>query len=322
MYKVLEGKRFLVTGGAGFIGSHLTRRLLELGGFVRVIDNLSTGRLGNLESIRSGADEDSLEVVIGDIRDPGILDALADVDYVLHQAALGSAPRSIENPLATHENNVTGTLRVLEAARKAGVKRVVCASSSSVYGGSPGQQSESHAVSPMTPYAASKLAVENYATSYAKSMNLQVACLRYFNVFGPGQDPEGPYAAVVPRFFQAAMAEGPLTLHGDGEQTRDFTYIENVVGANLRALAVVGLPERAVFNVGCGSQLSIHDLARLVRKIAGSTSQITFGPYRAGDPRSSMADLSLSMQWLGYSPIDAITGLQETYSRLHESEIM
>jgi UDP-glucose 4-epimerase len=311
--KQFEGKRCLVTGGAGFIGTHLAQTLLAQGAFVRIVDNLSTGFIDNLRRTCELAEEDKLEVVLGDICDPGLVDSIAhDVDYVLHQAALGSVPRSMEDPLATHENNVTGTLRVLDGARKSDrVRRVVCASSSSVYGGATAQPPT---LIPRSPYAASKACVEKYASAYSAAFGLSVVCLRYFNIFGPYQSPEGDYAAVIPRFFEAALSGRPLIVHGDGKQSRDFTHVDNAVSANLNALTSEEVPGDAVYDVGTGESHRVGTLARWIRDVTGSSSEIKHADARAGDVRRSVASIVTTRKDLGYDPVPFDVGLQRTYS--------
>ncbi len=247
---------FLVTGGAGFIGSNITRALLEAGDTVRVLDNFATGRRDNLSGI-----EGSIALFEEDIRDlEAIRPAFEGADYVLHQAALPSVPRSVKDPVSTTEANVNGTLNVLIAARDAGVKRVVMASSSSVYGSNPElPKHEGMRPLPISPYAASKLADEAYAASFTHVYGLETVCLRYFNVFGPRQDPTSQYAAVVPLFVTLLLRGERPTIFGDGEQSRDFTYVANVIQANIRAATSPGGSGQA-FNIACGSRISLNEL--------------------------------------------------------------
>ena len=289
---------YLVTGGAGFIGSNLVRQLLAQGEAVRVVDNFATGRRENLTDIM--ADIELYEV---DIRDLDSLQpAFAGADYVLHQAALPSVPRSIKDPIASTETNVNGTLNVLLAARDAQVKRVVLASSSSVYGAAVElPKRESMRPLPISPYAASKLADEAYAAAFTHVFGLQTVCLRYFNVFGPRQDPSSQYAAVIPLFVKAMQAGQQPTIFGDGEQSRDFTYVANVVHANLLAATASGAAGQA-FNIACGEQASLNDLVALLNGLLGTSLQPLYLEARAGDVKHSLADISAAREVLGYAP--------------------
>jgi UDP-glucose 4-epimerase len=290
----------LVTGGAGFIGSHLTRRLLDEEVRGRVGDNLATGYRRNRGEVR-----DRVEVVEGDIVDPDVCAAAVNgVDSVYHVAALPSVPRSMADPIGTHQSNVTGTLNLLEAGRRAGVRRFVYSSPSSAYGDTPVMpKSEAAEPLPRSPYAAAKLAGELYTLAYARAGLVEGVALRYFNVFGPRQDPNGPYAAVIPLIFRAAMNETPITIYGDGAQTRDFTYVDNVVDANL--LAGSGEGDRVsghCVNVGAGSRTSLLELVRLAEDVTGRRIQRRHAPERAGDVRDSQAHLERAHAVLGYSP--------------------
>ena len=296
----LHDRRVLVTGGAGFIGSHLVDALIAQGARVRVLDDLSTGRRGNL-----AAAEGRFEMAVGDIRDLAVCrEACEEAELVFHQAALGSVPRSLENPATTIGVNVQGTANVLEAARRGGARRVVYASSSSVYGDSerlPKREGEEGR--PLSPYAASKCMTEQLASVFARSFGLEVVGLRYFNVFGPRQSPEGPYAAVVPAFFREAAAGRPMRIHGDGRQTRDFTYVGDAVRANL--LAAAAPAERVaggVFNVAGGQSVAIAQLAEAIRDLTGSGAGAVHGPERPGDVRHSLADLARAGRELAYEP--------------------
>ena len=289
--------RFLVTGGAGFIGSSLTRTIVERGGEVRVLDNFLTGRGENL------ADLPDVEIIKGDIRDlDGLRVAMKGVERVLHQAAVPSVARSLKDPLLSNEANITGTLNVLIAARDAGVPRVVFASSSSVYGDTPTMPKvETMTPSPLSPYAVTKLTGEHYLKVFHRLYGLETVALRYFNVFGPRQDPTSDYAAVIPLFINK-MARGEVPhIHGDGSQSRDFTYIENVVQANLRAAEAPGVGGE-VFNVACGQRYTLLDLVASLNKILGTNIQPTFGDPRPGDVKHSLADISKARELLGYEP--------------------
>jgi nucleoside-diphosphate-sugar epimerase len=286
---------YLVTGGAGFIGSHIVDELVRRGEHVRVLDNLSTGKRENLAS--------AAEFLEGDIRDSEAMHrAMIGVDYVLHQAALPSVPRSIASPLTTNEVNVTGTLNVLLAAREAKVKRLVFASSSSVYGNSATlPKHENMPTNPVSPYAVSKLAGEYYCRAFYQVYGLPTVALRYFNVFGPRQDPTSQYSAVVPKFITALSRGEKPTIYGDGLQSRDFTYVANVVLANLLACErneAVG----QVMNVACGQQHTLLDLHRELAEMTGRMASPTFAPARSGDVKHSMASIVRAQQVLEYAP--------------------
>lgn len=303
----------LVTGGCGFIGSHLARTLLARGDRVRVLDSLVSGDRTNL-----GADLSRVELFAGDLNDlPVLTRAVKDVDLVFHQAALASVPRSIEDPLATHAACTTGTLNLLHTARQAGVKRVVYAASSSAYGNQPTPlKSEQDLPSPLSPYAAAKLAAEHYCHAFFHSYGLETVCLRYFNVFGPRQDPNGPYAAVVPLFARKLLAGEAPTIYGDGLQTRDFTYIDNVVQANLLAASVPAAAGLA-FNVGSGQATSLLDMLAQLQQILGTNLPPIFAPARTGDVRDSLADISRAREVLGYRPsVDLSEGLRRTVAAM------
>lgn len=306
---------FLVTGGAGFIGSNIVEELLKRGERVRVLDNLSTGKRDNLAFVEGlQSPSASYEFMEGDIRH---LDtcrrACHGIDYVLHQAALCSVPRSINDPLVSNEVNVCGTLTVLMAAREAGVKRVVHASSSSVYGNSEIlPKTESQAPSPVSPYAVSKLAGECYCQVFTKVFDLETVILRYFNVFGPRQDPSSQYAAVVPRFIQLALDSKPLEIHGDGLQSRDFTYVRNVVDANLQAAEA---PDAIghVINIACGQTSSVLQIADAIASTLGKKLEYHHTPARTGDVRDSLADISKAQRLLGYEThVGVLDGLRKT----------
>jgi len=304
-----------VTGGAGFIGSHVVERLVALGYTVRVVDNLRTGDTANL----AGLDVE-IEFLQGDLSDPAVCRrAVAEIDVVFHLAALPSVPRSLQDPWASHTANVNATLRLLEACRAAKVKRIVCSSSSSVYGDTPVlPKTESAEPLPRSPYAASKLAGEQYVLAFARAGLIEGVALRYFNVFGPRQSPHSAYAAVVPAFLLAALEQREAKLFGDGTQTRDFTYVDNVVDANL--LAATGPGETvsgSVVNVGAGAQTSLLDLIELVKQITGRRLAYRRLPVREGDVHDSLASLERAERLLGYRPLISLAeGLRRTWSWL------
>ncbi len=296
-------KNILVTGGAGFIGSNFVEYLLLNGAKkVRVLDNLSNGFHRNIENFLSNP---AFEFIEGDITDKETCArACEGINLVSHQAALGSVPRSIQNPIATHEVNVTAFLNMLVAARDAGVNRFVYASSSSVYGDSTASpKKESNHGNPLSPYAVSKLSNELYAFVFAIHYKMPLIGLRYFNVFGPRQDPNGPYAAVIPLFMNAQLFDTDAVIYGDGEQTRDFTFVENAVQANVRALFAED--EQAlnkVYNVAVSESISVNQLYSLIAGITGSTKLPRYMPERKGDVKNSLADLSMAKKLLHYDP--------------------
>ena len=300
--------RYLVTGGAGFIGSSLTRTIVERGGEVRVLDSFLTGREENL------ADLPDVEVVRGDVRDlDGLRVAMKGVERVLHQAAVPSVPRSLKDPILSDQVNVGGTLNVLIAARDAGVQRVVFASSSSVYGDAPTlPKVETMLPSPLSPYAVTKLTGEHYLKVFHHLYGLETVALRYFNVFGPRQDPTSDYAAVIPLFVSLMSRGQAPTIHGDGTQSRDFTYIDDVVRANLRACEAPGVGGE-VFNVACGRRYTLLDLVAALNTILGTSLEPTFGPRREGDVMHSLADIEKARRLLGYEPSTTFEeGLERT----------
>lgn len=289
-------KTYLVTGGAGFIGSHIVEALVKQGAHVRVLDNFSTGKRENIQLLNK-----KIELIEGDIRNRDTASkAVTGVDYVLHQAALGSVPRSIENPLETNEVNVTGTLNLLAHAKSAGVKRFVLASSSSVYGDTPTlPKHENMPLQPLSPYATSKLAAESYALNFYHIYHLPVVCLRYFNVFGPRQDPDSQYAAVIPRFIEAFSKNNCAVVYGDGEQTRDFTYVENVVRANLSACTCEAAIGKAI-NIACGTRHSLNELLQSLQDIFKKKIEVSYMKPKPGDVRDSLAATERARDLLGY----------------------
>lgn len=300
--------KYIITGGAGFIGSNLARTLSQ-GHEVTIIDNLSTGRMENIQDL---VDRGDVTFVNGDINDTSLLqDLFQDADGIFHQAALPSVQRSVKNPMATHEANVTGTLNVLLAARDAGVRKVVMASSSSVYGNTPTlPKHEGMIPHPLSPYAVSKIADEYYASVFSDLFGLQTVCLRYFNVFGPHQDPNSQYAAVIPNFVKRILNDQPPVIYGDGKQTRDFTYIKNVVQANIRAMES---DAQGVFNIACGERIDLLELASTIMEVVGKNLAPVHEAPRPGDVRDSLADISRAREAFGYAPeYDLKTGLMET----------
>ena len=300
---------YLVTGGAGFVGSYLVRFLLERGESVRVLDNFSTGKRENLTEVAS-----SIELVEGDLNETEAVRAATDgADYVLHQAAIPSVPRSVDNPMESHQACATGTLNLLLAARDARVKRLVYASSSSVYGSNPElPKVETMRTAPMSPYAVAKLAAEHYCVAFYGLYGLETVSLRYFNIFGPRQDPNSPYSGVVSRFIDAITSGEAPTIHGDGEQTRDFTYVDNAAQANFAACHAEGAAG-GVYNVGCQERISVKRLWDDMAELTGTHLKATYGPGRPGDVPHSLADISAARKDLGYDPkIDVTEGLNRT----------
>ena len=314
--RLIGGSRYLVTGGAGFIGSHLVEALLKKGQTVRVLDNFATGKRANLEGIiarnRIAAGDPHLTVIEGDIRDPKVCaEAVRGVDYVLHQAALPSVPRSIIDPVGTTAVNVTGTLNLLWAAKEAKVKRFVFASSSSVYGDTPVlPKVESIPPNPLSPYAVSKLAGEQFCKVFHRAYGLPTVALRYFNVYGPRQDPESQYAAVIPRFVSALKAGKTVTIYGDGKQSRDFTFIDDCVRANLlacRSRHAVG----EAMNIAYGRRTTINALFAEIARLLKVSAEPEYAEARPGDVKHSLADLHRAEALLGYTPnTDIKSGLK------------
>ncbi len=305
----------LVTGGAGFIGSHLTERLVQEGHCVTVLDDLSTGREENIAHLQG-----QIRFIKGSITDLSLLrEVMQGINVVFHQAALGSVPRSVEDPATTHEVNITGTFNVLLSARDAGVKRVVYAASSSAYGDTPTlPKVENMLPNPLSPYAVSKLVGEYYCQVFTRVYGLETVSLRYFNVFGPRQNPDSQYAAVIPRFITAALKGQPLTVFGDGEQSRDFTYIENVVQANLLAMRSVNAVGK-VYNVACGGRYTLNELIRELERILGRRLQVEYLPTRAGDVKHSEAGVELAKCDLGYEVLVPFAeGLRRTVAWYQE----
>ncbi|MCB1087433.1 MAG: SDR family oxidoreductase [Verrucomicrobiae bacterium] len=309
-----DPRRWLVTGGAGFIGSHLIETLLLHGQEVVSFDNLSTGYAKNLESVSADVGSENaarLTMIQGDLADyDACREACKGVSHILHQGALGSVPRSIEDPITSHQSNVTGTLNLFTAAKESGIKRVVYASSSSVYGDEPGlPKVETKTGNLLSPYAATKAICETYAGVFSRCYDMEFAGLRYFNVFGPRQDPDGPYAAVIPVWTAAMLKGEPVYINGDGETSRDFTYVANVVQANLLAATAPSLaePSRA-FNVAIGGQTTLNELFQQIRQalqVVRPDLQIpdpVYRDFRAGDIRHSHADFSRSRDELGFQP--------------------
>ena len=289
----------LVTGGAGFIGSHIARSLIEQGARVRIIDNLSTGYEANLNEIGG-----SLDFINASIADPNALkSALQDVELIFHEAAIPSVPKSVAQPRETHEASVNGTCSLLLAARDAKVRRLVYAASSSVYGDQrESPKHESMRPDPLSPYAVAKLVGEYYCQVFTRTYGLETVCLRYFNVFGPRQDPSSPYSGVISRFIRALESGEPPVIYGDGEQTRDFTYVANAVEANLRAAQAAGASGR-VFNIANGQSVSINEVLEVLKQLTGRTDvSAEYAEPRVGDVRDSLADLGAARSVLGYAP--------------------
>jgi nucleoside-diphosphate-sugar epimerase len=297
----------LVTGGGGFIGSNVVRALLERGDDVRVLDNFSTGSRANLAGLES-----DVQLVEGDLRSyERVHAAVRGVEVVFHQGALPSVPRSVQDPLTTTAVNIEGTLNVLLAARDEGVRRIVNASSSSVYGnGGTLPRVETQAPDPISPYAVAKLAAERFCTSFSRVYGMEIVSLRYFNVFGPRQDPTSQYAAVVPRFIRAIADGEPVTIYGDGEQSRDFTFVDNVVAANLLAADAPGIGGE-ILNVATGASVTVNALADAIGELLDKPVEKSYEPVREGDVLASWADVSEARRLLGYEPeVDFPDGLR------------
>lgn len=313
--------KILVTGGAGFIGSNIVERLLKNGTEkVRVLDNLSTGFYKNLKEFENNP---AFEFIEGDIRDPDTcLQACEGMDIVSHQAALGSVPRSIKDPIATNSVNITGFLNMLVAARDSHTRRFIYAASSSTYGDSESlPKVEDKIGKPLSPYAVTKYVNELYADVFARTYGMETIGLRYFNVFGPKQDPKGAYAAVIPLFIDAILAEKPPVINGNGEQTRDFTYVDNAVDANLKAMFTDNKAAlNQVYNIAFGQRTSLNQLFEMANSIGGKTISPVYGPERQGDIKDSLADISKARKALGYEPLVSVSeGLQRTFRWFKEN---
>ncbi|MGB7951302.1 MAG: SDR family oxidoreductase [Candidatus Binatia bacterium] len=298
MNKSLAQSCVLVTGGAGFIGSHIVRRLIDEKAYVRVVDNVSTGQLARVRDFGH-----SVEFLHADLADSGVAEeAVRGMDYVLHQAAVPSVQRSIKDPIETNRANVTATLNLLEACRKQGVRRIVYAASSSAYGDTEIlPKREVMAPNPLSPYALQKFIGERYCKLYFELYGLETISLRYFNVFGAGQDPHSEYSAVIPRFITRLLLNETLVVHGDGEQSRDFTHVENVVEANLLALKATEASGN-VCNIGCGERISLNRLIDMLEEILGIEANVSYVAFRSGDVRHSLADITLARRLLAYEP--------------------
>jgi len=310
--------KYLVTGGAGFIGSNTVGELLELGHEVRILDNFSTGKRENISDFL-----DKIDLFEGDIGDMNLVKKSVDgVDYVLHLAALPSVPRSLDDPVSTNRVNVSGTLNLLKASKDAGVKRFVFSSSSSVYGNSPGlPRKEEMIPNPLSPYAVSKLAAEYYCKVFYSIFNLEVVVLRYFNVFGPKQDPTSQYSAAIPKFISAISQGKSPKIFGDGEQSRDFTYVANVVHANILASQAKDIGGQ-IFNVACDGQITVNRVVTGLNKIFKTDIKSVYVDSRAGDVRHSFADSGKAREKIGYTPIAKFEdGLKNTVSWFMKSAI-
>jgi UDP-glucose 4-epimerase len=301
--------KYIVTGGAGFIGSHIVEELVKQQHEVVIFDNLFSGKIENIQPFLK---KKNVTFMQGSITDLSLLKKICEgVDGIFHEGAIASVPRSIANPLATNEANVTGTLNVLIAARDCGVRKVLFASSSSVYGNTPTlPKREDMTPNPLSPYAVSKLTGEYYLKVFSELFGLRTLSLRYFNVFGPRQDPKSEYAAVIPRFIAKILSQGSPTIYGDGSQTRDFTYVKDVVQANIRAMESEA---QGVFNVAYCKRIDLNELASLIMEITGITVPLVYEPSRTGDVRDSLADITRAQEAFGYAPEYTVkTGLRET----------
>jgi nucleoside-diphosphate-sugar epimerase len=291
-------EKFLVTGGAGFIGSHLAEYLVERGKRVRVLDNFSTGKRENIAPF-----VERIELITGDVGDPeACRQAVRGIDFVLHQAAVCSVPKSIEDPVATNETNIGGTLNLLIAAKDAKVERFICASSSSVYGDSEVlPKVETMNPSPSSPYGVTKYVQEEYCKVFHGIYGLETVCLRYFNVYGPRQDPYSPYSAVIPSFIRSLLRDESPTIYGDGEQTRDFTFVSDCIQANWKACHAPGIGGK-VFNIATGKRIALNRLYRELLNLLGKEVSPIYAPPRQGDIRHSLADITMAKARIRYSP--------------------
>jgi len=309
-------EKFLVTGGAGFIGSNICKRLVSQGCFIRVVDNLLTGKKSNLADII-----DKIEFIEADMGDEDVArSAMKDIDFCLHQGALPSVPRSVDNPAATHQHCLNATFTLLLAARDAGIKRFVYASSSSAYGDTPTlPKTETMQPQPLSPYAAAKLAGEYYCAVFYKVFGLETVSLRYFNVFGPHQDPTSQYAAAIPAFVTAILKDKRPTVYGDGEQSRDFTYIDNVVEANLLAARVEKTCGEVV-NIACGQAVTVNEVIDIIDELLGKNIKPIYADPRPGDVKHSLADITLARKLIGFKPkVSFRDGLQEAIGWYQEN---
>jgi UDP-N-acetylglucosamine/UDP-N-acetylgalactosamine 4-epimerase len=317
--------KVLVTGGAGFIGSNLVQALLKDDRItaVKVLDNLETGRFANISNCKSHS---RFEFIEGDIRDHAIcLGAAEGIDIILHQAALGSVPRSVKDPITTHEVNATGTLNIFNAAREANVKRVVYAASSSTYGDHPGlPKVEDKIGSPVSPYGVTKLVNELYAKVFSQLYQMEFIGLRYFNVYGPHQNPAGPYAAVIPLFIKSILSDQSPVINGTGDTSRDFTFVADVVQANLLAMFTENTAAlNQVYNIAKGEQTTLNELFEMLKKISGKKINAIHGPERSGDIKHSLADISKAKRLLGYDPSTSpLDGLRKTFEWYKENSLI
>jgi UDP-glucose 4-epimerase len=310
----MKNYQIIVTGGLGFIGSNLVEKLIKHNE-VTIIDDQSTGKIENIQEI----DQDNLTLIKGSITDLNLTKIFKDHDYVLHQAALPSVPRSISDPKSSNEANITGTLNVLIAAKDSGIKKVVCASSSSVYGDTPTlPKSENMPVNPLSPYAITKMTAEFYCNVFQEIYGLQTVSLRYFNVFGPKQDPNSQYAAVIPNFISAIKNNKPPVIYGDGEQSRDFSYVKHIVDANMLACES---DKTGVYNIACGRRITVNQLVEMINEIMGKNIEPVYSESRPGDIKHSLADISKAKAF-GYEPkSDFIKELKETIKWFNNGDI-
>lgn len=310
----MKNYQIIVTGGLGFIGSNLVEKLIKHNE-VTIIDDQSTGKIENIQEI----DQDNLTLIKGSITDLNLTKIFKDHDYVLHQAALPSVPRSISDPKSSNEANITGTLNVLIAAKDSGIKKVVCASSSSVYGDTPTlPKSENMPVNPLSPYAITKMTAEFYCNVFQEIYGLQTVSLRYFNVFGPKQDPNSQYAAVIPNFISAIKNNKPPVIYGDGEQSRDFSYVKHIVDANMLACES---DKTGVYNIACGRRITVNQLVEMINEIMGKNIEPVYSEPRPGDIKHSLADISKAKAF-GYEPkSDFMMELKETIKWFNNGDI-